>query len=194
MTLAHKILAAEQKKNPHIAYDPTIVTLGALMHDMGDHKYAHLVTSTDQSQSHDLDSDPTTIVRTTLLSLGASLHIATTVRTIAKNVSYSHEARNQYYVQKILALIPELGIVQDADRLDAIGAIGISRTFTFGGVRGRVGGLQDNVDHFEEKLYKVAGKMKTAEGRRLAGVRTERCRAFEQWWEEEMREGRGGEE
>ena len=74
--------------------------------------------------------------------------------------------------------------MQDADRLDALGAIGVGRTFTYGGAKGR--GLADTIRHFEEKLVKLEGMMKTGEGKRMARVRSERISMFMQWWGEEM--------
>lgn len=47
-------------------------------------------------------------------------------------------------------------------------------------------GLEDTLHHFEEKLERLEGMMKTEEGRRLASVRTERLRIFRGWWEEEV--------
>ena len=57
-------------------------------------------------------------------------------------------------------------IVQDADRLDAIGAIGIARTFAFGGERKRK--LTDTIQHFYDKLLLLKDMMNTLEGKRLA--------------------------
>lgn len=57
-------------------------------------------------------------------------------------------------------------IVQDADRLDAIGAIGIARAFAYGGEHGRP--LSATVEHFHEKLLLLADEMNTDAGRRLA--------------------------
>lgn len=74
--------------------------------------------------------------------------------------------------------------MQDADRLDALGGIGIGRAFAYGGARGR--GLGETVGHFEEKLVRLEGMMKTGEGRRLARVRGERVRVFRGWVREEM--------
>lgn len=79
--------------------------------------------------------------------------------------------------------------MQDADRLDALGAIGIGRAFAYGGAHGR--GLEDTVEHFEEKLVKLEGMMKTGEGRRLARGRAERVAVFREWVGEELGMGVG---
>lgn len=60
-------------------------------------------------------------------------------------------------------------IVQDADRLDAIGAIGIARTFAFGGERGRP--LDDSIQHFHDKLLLLKDEMNTESGKGLAEKR-----------------------
>lgn len=65
------------------------------------------------------------------------------------------------------AISRELAVVQDADRLDAMGAIGIARCFTFGGGRP----AQESVAHFHVKLLRLKGLMKTEEGRRRAEKR-----------------------
>jgi len=77
--------------------------------------------------------------------------------------------------------------VQDADRLDAIGAVGIGRLFAYGAARtSRT--LGQSMDHLDEKLVLVRGRIKTDEGRRLADVRTERLWTFRAWWVEEAGE------
>ena len=60
-------------------------------------------------------------------------------------------------------------IVQDADRLDAMGAVGIARTFAYGGEKGRP--LKDSVSHFHEKLLLLKDLMNTEAGRALAEER-----------------------
>lgn len=57
-------------------------------------------------------------------------------------------------------------IVQDADRLDALGAIGIARTFTYGGAHNR--SIEDSVKHFYEKLLLLKDTMNTESGKRIA--------------------------
>ena len=63
----------------------------------------------------------------------------------------------------------EICIVQDADRLDAMGAIGIARTFAFGGERGR--SIEDSVQHFYDKLLLLKDEMNTEAGRQMAEER-----------------------
>lgn len=67
-------------------------------------------------------------------------------------------------------------IVQDADRLDAIGATGIARCFCFGGARNRP--LSESVQHFHDKLLKLKGLMKTDAGRAAAAARHETMVGF----------------
>ncbi|MCJ1386061.1 hypothetical protein MMC17_009186 [Xylographa soralifera] len=181
LALATHILSTEQSANPSTTYDPTIVTLAALMHDVGDHKYRP--TSVPPSGSE----DPNTLVKTTLMDLGAPPSQARYVQTIVKAVSYSHEIRDPARVRGVLLQHPELAVVQDADRLDALGAVGIGRTFTYTGAKGRrtEDGMQETIRHFEEKLERLVGMMKTGEGRRLARERTQRLKVFKGWWEEE---------
>lgn len=145
-----------------------LVTLAALLHDVGDRKY--LKPGEDASR----------LVSTVLISFGAEEALAEKVQTICLGVSYSSEAKDPARVAALVAEHPELAVVQDADRLDAIGAVGIGRTFAFGGARGRT--LEDTIDHFEEKLMKLEGMMKTDLGRRMARERTERLQQMQEWW------------
>lgn len=155
-------------------YDGTLVTLAALLHDVGDRKY--LLPG----------QDSTTLVRDVLLERGCPADLADKVQDLVLHVSFSSEKKDPQKVLDKIASIPELAIVQDADRLDAIGAVGIARCFTFGGAKMSARGLSGCVDHFEEKLELLEGMMKTGTGRQLARERSERLKVFRGWWDSEM--------
>ena len=105
------------------------------------------------------------------------------IRTIIKHVSYKGG-----FAQDQISSI-EFQIVQDADRLDAIGAIGIARAFNYGGFKNRPihdpeQALRDyknseayhqsdapTINHFYEKLLKLKELMNTATGKTLANER-----------------------
>ena len=131
---------------------------------------------------------PKPTVETHLLQLGWPEAIISKVVAITPYISYTAETSNKPGYASALAQYPELAIVQDADRLDAMGATGIARAFTFGGAKGREGGLAGTMQHFDEKLSKLEAMMKTGEGKRLSVVRAERLRIFGRWWHEEMRQ------
>lgn len=77
----------------------------------------------------------------------------------------------------------EAAILQDADRLDAMGAIGVARCFATGAIRERT--LYDSAQHFYQKLLKLRDGMNTAEGRRLAEERHAFLETFlTQFWSE----------
>jgi uncharacterized protein len=177
VALAQHILRTElastvAKSATNTPLSPLVVELAALLHDVGDHKY----TSSDTA-------DTPSPVQHLLSSLGAADTLAQTVQEIVSCVSYSHEVAHPERVQAMLKKHPELGIVQDADRLDALGAVGVARLFAFGGARQR--GLADGIKHVDEKLLRLEGMMKTAEGKRLARERTARVQAVREWWTEE---------
>ncbi|KZF20746.1 hypothetical protein L228DRAFT_178442 [Xylona heveae TC161] len=199
-----------------IKYDPLTVTLAALLHDVNDRKYAKPnvpPTSVEQvllrhGASADLARCVDVIVEhvsyskeVKLLQAEADANSGAETETSVEapaNAETStkaprvHVFRTSRALQSILHTHPELAIVQDADRLDAIGAVGIGRTFTYGGAHGQAaaGGqgrsMSDTIDHFTEKLEKLEDMMKTRTGRRLARERTERLRVFRGWWEEEV--------
>lgn len=76
-------------------------------------------------------------------------------------------------------------IVQDADRLDAIGARGIARTFAYGGKVGR--SLDDSVQHFYEKLLLLKDEMNTDAAKEIAKTRHEYMEGFLKEYYEESR-------
>jgi len=176
LALAKKIEAAELSSGRSSQLDPNIVTLAALLHDVGDKKYLR--------EGEDGD----TMVQNLLLARGASPDLARKVQIITKHVFYSSEIKNPALVKEMILQYPELAVVQDADRLDAIGAVGIGRTFTFGGAKGFAWAEDSKgpIEHFHEKLEKLEGMMKTTMGKVLASERTERLKIFRGWWEEEV--------
>lgn len=120
---ANRILQAELKANPSASYDTTALFLAALLHDVGDRKYA--------KPGEDVENQISAILR----ERGAGDELALKVQTMVKHVSYTHEVRNPEGVIATLQRYPELAIVQDADRLDAIGAVGVARCFSFGAAK-----------------------------------------------------------
>lgn len=78
----------------------------------------------------------------------------------------------------------EIRLVQDADRLDAMGAIGIARTFAYGGARGR--SLEESLAHFDEKLLRLYDLLSTDAARELAAQRRDLLRQFYDQFIEEM--------
>ena len=70
----------------------------------------------------------------------------------------------------------EIQIVQDADRIDAMGAIGIARTFAYGGANNRT--LSDSLRHFDEKLLLLYDLLSTEEAKRIAKPRFEFLKSF----------------
>ena len=78
---------------------------------------------------------------------------------------------------------PDGRIVQDADRLDALGAVGIARTFAYGGRHGRP--LESSLAHFHEKLLLLADGMNTDTAKSLAQARHAFLEAFLAEWERE---------
>ncbi|CAO2648384.1 Nn.00g076510.m01.CDS01 [Neocucurbitaria sp. VM-36] len=170
---ANRILQAELKANPAITYDTTALFLAALLHDVGDHKYA--------KPGEDVENQIFNI----LMESSASEDLALRVQSIVKHVSYTHEVRNPSAVLSTLEQYPELAIVQDADRLDAIGAVGVARCFSFGAAKFPELPMTRAVDHLEEKLYKLAGMMKTHSGKQMAQRRHKVLEDFAKEWAEE---------
>lgn len=149
--------------------DTFIVELAALLHDIADWKY------------HDGDLHAGgRASREWLEGLGVDEESIKHIVNIVDNVSFKGVG-----VKDTMATL-EGKIVQDADRLDAIGAIGIGRTFTYGGHKGRAmldpeipvemapdfetykAAGQTTINHFYEKLLFLKDRMHTKTGRRMA--------------------------
>lgn len=147
----------------------TVVKLGALLHDIADSKF------------HDGDEAVgPKVAREFLESKNTSEEIITHVVHIIENISFKGGNFEKKFTSK------ELEIVQDADRLDAIGAIGIARTFNYGGFKNRPiynpniapqtnmtkeeykNSEAPTLNHFYEKLLLLKDKMNTKTGRKIA--------------------------
>ncbi|MGB3152024.1 MAG: HD domain-containing protein [Maribacter sp.] len=165
------LIAKEEKVNI------LVVSLGALLHDIGDAKF--------------YNGDETVgpgMARSFLYSLGVSKKVIKHVVDIVENISFKSGLSEGKTKSKRFNS-PELQVVQDADRLDAMGAIGIARTFNYGGFKNR--SIYDpnispnlnmtkeeykksnapTINHFYEKLLLLKDKMNTKTGRQLAEKR-----------------------
>ncbi|KAI4150244.1 MAG: hypothetical protein LQ341_001127 [Variospora aurantia] len=189
LSMAEHILEVVERTldPPARGYDHTAIRLAALLHDVDDRKYLGPSSSNDSSQKIEEEETPGGVAKQMLLDLGCSSALASKVQDIVSCVSYTTERNDPQLVQDILQIHPELAVVQDADRLDAIGAVGIARAFTYGGAKDRKGGLEATLLHFDEKLLGLENLMKTQEGNRLAKIRSCRLEHFKQWWEDETK-------
>ena len=158
------LLIAESEK-----CDVEIVQLGALLHDIADSKF----------HNGDESIGPKT-ARAFLESEKVEPTIIDHVIAIIENISFKGGK-----VERQFSSI-ELDIVQDADRLDAIGAIGIARTFNYGGFKNRAlynpeiapnltmtkeeykNNEAPTINHFYEKLLLLKDKMNTQTGKQIA--------------------------
>jgi uncharacterized protein len=174
LALAHRIEAEERKLRPTVPFNSDLITLSALLHDIADKKYLLPGESGEYTISK------------WLVSQGADKTFASEVQVICTAVSYTNETSKMARIAELCEEIPELAIVQDADRIDAIGAVGVGRLFTYTGAKCNERGL--SVDHIYDKLLKIVDRMKTSTGKAMAEERTERLKVFLGWWAEEMKD------
>ncbi|KAA9023809.1 HD domain-containing protein [Niallia endozanthoxylica] len=165
LQIMHETTEAVQKE---------VIELAALLHDIADWKF------------HDGDETiGPKIVREWLESLQVDEEVITHVCQIVKDISFKG-AKVQVAMKSL-----EGQIVQDADRLDALGAIGIARTFAYGGLRGRElynpliepkihetaedykSQQTTTINHFFEKLLLLRDRMNTPAAKNLANERHE---------------------
>lgn len=158
-------------KTEHV--DDLTVALGALLHDIADSKF------------HDGDETiGPKIAREFLFKHNVDSLIIEHVINIIENISFNKSLDKGTKFKS-----PELDVIQDADRLDAIGAIGVARCFNYGGFKNRK--LFDpsikpdmnmtkeeykkseapTINHFYEKLLLLKDKMNTKTGKRIAEQR-----------------------
>ena len=154
-----------------------VVSLGALLHDIADAKFNDGDESLGPKMAENF-----------LLSINVPIEIINHVVNIIKFSSFKAELSDGK-IKKKLFRSKELQVVQDADRLDAIGAIGIARTFNYGGYKNRMlydpsippnlnmtkeeykNSTAPTINHFYEKLLLLKDKMNTKTGKRLAEER-----------------------
>jgi len=170
--------------------DKFIVSLGALLHDIADSKF----------HNGDETVGPK-IAREFLFGLNVDSTIIEHVVNIIENISFNKSLEKG---EKFSST--ELDVIQDADRLDAIGAIGIARCFNYGGFKNRAiynPEIKPNfnmskaeykksdaptINHFYEKLLLLKDKMNTKSGLRIA---TDRHQYMEQFLEQFYAEWNG---
>jgi uncharacterized protein len=163
--IARKIAATEEA-------NILIVELGALLHDIADSKF-HQGDETLGPQK----------ARQFLQSIHVDEDIIFQVEQIIRNISFKGGNFEIGFNSS------ELNIVQDADRLDAMGAIGIARTFHYGGFKNREiynpdiqpqlhqnreqykASTAPTINHFYEKLLQLRDRMNTQTGKRMAEQR-----------------------
>lgn len=153
--------------------DTFVVELAALLHDIADSKF------------HDGDENiGPEMAATFLIKNNADSTVVTHVLNIIKHMSYKNSLEGNQPFNSL-----EMQIVQDADRLDAIGAIGIARAFNYGGFKNRAmfdpaikpnlnmtkaeykSSTAPTINHFYEKLLLLKDHMNTTTGKALAKER-----------------------
>ncbi len=166
-----------------------VAELAALLHDVADAKF------------HNGDETVGPAIAREFLSQNAvDDYTIEQVVNIIRHMSFKNSFEESNWTS------PELMVLQDADRLDAIGAIGIARAFSYGGFKGRTFYDPDippnltmtkeeykkstapTINHFYEKLLLLKEKMNTATGRQMA---EERHRFMELFLEQFYREWKG---
>ena len=145
--------------------DLTVVSLASILHDVDDHKI--------------FENENNENARAFLADKGVSSEQIEEICTVINSVSFS---RNRGRRPETI----EGKIVQDADRLDAIGAIGIARTFAYGGEHGR--SLDESIAHFHEKLLLLKDGMNTKTGKSLAEERHAFLLVFLSEYQKELKE------
>lgn len=164
-------------ENENLA-DPFLVDITALLHDIADSKFA----DGNSEKGYSLIMD--------FMQKNDMSDISQRVMDVIKNISFSSKTIAGEQSDPLLL------VVQDADRLDAIGAIGIARAFNYGGFRNnaiynpvaaisgendkslQTHGTSSTISHFYEKLLLLKNRMNTLTGKRLAAERHEFLEIF----------------
>ena len=169
--------------------DTEVVEISALLHDIADSKFHKGDETIGPKKALDF-----------LIDQDADYRLIDHVIAIIENVSFKGGSHKRTFNSI------ELDVVQDADRLDAIGAIGIARTFNYGGFKNRAiynpeikpdlnmskeqykSSTAPSVNHFYEKLLLLKDKMNTQTGKELA---ENRHQFMEQYLEQFYNEWKG---
>ena len=164
-----RVLKLSEKIAQSEGGDIFIIQLGALLHDIADSKF----------HNGDETIGPK-IAREFLETQQVNNETIDHIVKIIENISFKNSFEGQKFTSK------ELEIIQDADRLDAIGAIGIARAFVYGGHKNNPifnpdlkvnlnmskeeykKGDTSTINHFYEKLLKLRDMMNTGTGKQLA--------------------------
>ncbi len=162
-----RVLKLAREIQDEVGGNRLIIELAALLHDIGDAKFNQ---GADRSAEYSVEI---------LSDLGASTETSTQVADIVDKISFRKAIDKN-------ALSWEGKIVQDADRLDALGAIGVVRTIEYGAVMGQPfylpdgtsEGIKTGVGHFHEKLFKLCELLNTAPAKRIAKSREQFMRTF----------------
>lgn len=171
----HRVFLNAQHIGRAEGVDNLILPLGALLHDIADAKF------------HEGDeSIGPKIAKKFLESINVEQEVIDHVINIINNISFKNSLSSDGHTS---FNSKELQIIQDADRLDAIGAIGIARAFNYGGFKNRElynpevapnlnltkeeykKSAAPTINHFYEKLLLLKDKMNTPTGRKLAEER-----------------------
>ena len=145
--------------------DSQVICLAAILHDADDHKL--------------FESENNENARKFLDSICMNADKTDKICQVINSVSFSkNKGRRPESIEGC--------IVQDADRLDAMGAIGIARTFAYGGGHGR--SIEDSMKHFYEKLLLLKDGINTPEAMKIAEERHKVLEAYIRELEAEMSE------
>ncbi|MFG0287774.1 MAG: HD domain-containing protein [Rhodopirellula sp. JB044] len=160
-----RVLKNAKMIHEHTGGERIVIELAAVLHDVGDAKF------------HDGVERSGEYSREILSELGADAGLIEKVAHIVDNISFrKRETADE--------LSLEGKVVQDADRLDALGAIGIVRTIEYGAEFDQPfyvhesEGQKTGVGHFYEKLFKLKGLMNTEAARKIAAEREKFMRQF----------------
>ena len=161
-----RVLRTAREIQTQVGGDAFVVALAAWLHDVGDAKFQQGVERSAQ------------FTREILASLDVSGPVIDHVAHIVDNISFRKGS-------KAAVLSLEGQIVQDADRLDALGAIGIVRTIEYGAafeqpffIENNCNNLPTGVGHFFDKLFKLRALLNTDPARRIAEQRESFMRNF----------------